>query len=266
MGHLEAGLPASDAARCLRGEDCLVEGARHVGRLVAHVGRVQAAAPGGRRDDGGDLPGPGMHPGRVDQPGRDAHGSRVERLLGVRDHGCQLGVVRRSVVRAEDRAPDGAVADEEGDVEAQRLGVDRLEVLRERGPRRHELAGVEVRLNQRPGRRRERGERVAAVAGQLGRVPLPQVARERPVDQRRRVRVAVRVDEAGCDHEAGSVDDRLDLAVGHRRQVPDGRNPVARDADVGRATGRARSVDEEAAANQKIETHRPRSYRAGVRP
>ncbi len=70
------------------------------------------------------------------------------------------------------------------------------------------------------------------------------------------------IDEAGRDHQAGGIDDRRDLAVGHCGQVSDGRNPVARDADVGRATGLARSVDEKAAADEEIEAHRPRSYRA----
>ena len=65
-------------------------------------------------------------------------------------HRGQLGVVRGAVVGAQDGRADRAVAHEEGDVGAQRLPLDRVEVARERRPG-GVGSRVEVRLEQRRG-------------------------------------------------------------------------------------------------------------------
>ena len=85
---------------------------------------------------------------------------------------------------------------------AERLLRDAVEVLPERPPAGHETVGAERQLDQLAADLGDRGERVAAVAGQLGRVALVQVAGQRAVEEQRAVGVAVRIDEPRRDDAA----------------------------------------------------------------
>ena len=95
-------------------------------------------------------------------------------------------------------AADRAVTDEERDVRPERLLVDPVEVLPERPParRRAGSAAAPARRARRPSSVRRR-EGLAAVARQLRRVALVEVAGERAVDEDATVRVPVRIDEPG---------------------------------------------------------------------
>jgi len=115
---------------------------------------------------------------------------------------------------------------------------------------------VERRRQEGLGQGRQRRERVPAVAHQLRRPALEQQARKGTVHQHREVGVAVRVHEARGDHVAGAVDHLCDIGFGDRREVADGDDPVACDADVGRAARAARAVDDGAAAEEEVEMHR----------
>ena len=80
-----------------------------------------------------------------------------------------------------------------------------------------------------------------------------QVAGQRAVEEERAVGVAVRIDEPGRDDAAGDIEHGLDLAVRDRREVADRQDPVAEDADIGRAAGAPGPVDEGPAAKQQVE-------------
>ena len=194
-----------------------------------------------------------MHPGGVDESRGEADRAGVERVLDRADHRRQLLVGRRSRVGADDRSPDRPLADEERDVQAERLLGDAIEVLPERPPPGDEAVRPQQQLHGRAADVGDRGQRVAAVPRQLGGVALVQEAGQRPVEEERAVGVAVRIDEARRDDAAGDIEHGLDLALVDRREVADGQDPVAEDADIGRAAGAPGPVDEGPTAKQQVE-------------
>ncbi len=97
--------------------------------------------------------------------------------------------------------------------------------------------GVKSELDELAPGLGDRGERIPAVPGQLGREALVQVAREGAVHEQRPVRVAVRIDEPRSDHAARCVDHPGDAGRVDVAQVAEGRDPIAEHADVGRSTG-----------------------------
>ena len=137
-------------------------------------------------------------------------------------------------------AADRAVADEERDVRPERLLRDAIEVLPERPPPRDEAVRPQRQLDDLAADVGDRRERVTAVAGQLGRVALVQVAGQRAVEEERAVRMAVRIDETRA-RRPGPLTSRTvsTLALVDRRQVADREDPIAEHADVG-GTTRAR--------------------------
>ena len=143
---------------------------------------------------------------------------------------------------------------EERDIEPERLAVDRVQVLAERPPARDEPVRTQRQFDELAPGVRDRRERVAAIARQLGREPLAEVAGERAVDEQRAVRVPVRVDEPRARRRA-----RSRRSPARRRasstadEVVDGQDPVAEDADVGTAPGRPGPVDDGAAAQEQVE-------------
>ena len=95
--------------------------------------------------------------------------------------------------------------------------------------------------------------RLAAVARQLRREALREMAVERAVDEHGPIRVPVRVDEPGRDDPPADVDDAFDLGRIDGAEVADRQDPVAEHADIGRPTRRAGPVDEEPAAQDEVE-------------
>ena len=235
--------------------DRLRQGVEEAGRLVAHVGRVERTSPRHRGDERCQLPVAGVDAGGVDEAAGEADRTRVERLLEVADHGRQLLVVRRAVARPDHRAADRAVALEEGDVGTEVDRLDPREVVGEARPvERHPPAEIaHLPLDQLATGLGDRGEARPAVAGELRRHPLGEVADQRPVQEQARVGVAVRVDEAGADDPAGDLDDARHAPRVERRQVADLDDPVAAHEHVGDATGRAGAVDDGAAAEEQVE-------------
>jgi hypothetical protein len=77
MRDLEPRASGTSVTSCPDRRDRFVERLEQSGTLVAHVRRVQTTAPCGRRDQGNKLIGRGMHPWRVDQPGRQPERARV---------------------------------------------------------------------------------------------------------------------------------------------------------------------------------------------
>ena len=239
--------------RRAHGGDRLLEGGEHAGRLVAHVGGVQPATPGRGRYEQCHLVGSGVHPGRVDQPARQPERPGVHRRIDLADHRVTLQVVRGSPIRPDDRAAHRPVSDEEGDVRTERDLVDGIEVLAERPPARDELVGSKRQLHQLAAAIGERRQRVAAVPGQLGREALGEMADERAVDEQRSVGVSVRIDEPWRHGPSRDVDDRRDRPILDRREVADGQDPVAQDADIRQLPGCAGAIDHEAATQQQVE-------------
>ena len=178
-----------------------------------------------------------VEPGLVDQAARDAGRARVERLLDVADHRRELVGVRAPGPRPEHRAANRPVPDQEGDVDPERLRLHRVHEPAERRPGRVQLEGGEVGIEHRPGRRRQRRERVAAVARQLGRVALAQglTERRRRTGTRRSARAGPRTRERRRGPSRRWTLGHVGVCDGG--QVPDRGDAVARNGDVG-ATAR----------------------------
>ena len=148
--------------------DRLVERREQVVALVAHVGRVQAAVPGRRRDERLHLVRRRVHPGRIDQPAGEADRPGVHRRLDLADHRREFRVGGHARVGAQDGGPDGVVADEERQVGTESLLLDAFEVLPERAPAGHELVRPESERDVFAADVGDRRERVAAVARTAG--------------------------------------------------------------------------------------------------
>ena len=169
------------------------------------------------------------------------------------DHRRQLVVGRRSRVGADDRSPDRALADEECDIQAERLLCHAIEVLPERPPPGDEPVRSQQQVHGRAADLGDRGQRVTTIPRQLGRVALVEEAGQRPVEEERAVGVAVRIDEARRDDAAGDIEHGLGLALRDRREVTDSQDPIAEDADIGRAAGAPSPIDEGPTAKQQVE-------------
>ena len=100
--------------------DRFVERVEQPGALVAHVRRVQATAPCGRRDQGHELVGGGMHPRRVDQPGRQPERAGVQRGLDLAHHRPALIVGGGAGLGAHHGPTDRPLPDEERDIQPER--------------------------------------------------------------------------------------------------------------------------------------------------
>ena len=167
-------------------------------------------------------------------------------------------VVGRDGVRPQDRAADRPLPDEERDVRPEPTASTASRYSPNVRHRATRSFGPQRQLDELAPAIGDRCERVAAVAGQLGREALREVADQRAVDEERAIGVAVRVDEPGVDDQPVDVDDRPDLAVVDRPEVADGQDPVAEHPDVGRSPWRAGPIDEEPAAQDEVEGgHRP---------
>ena len=92
------------------------------------------------------------------------------------------------------------------------------------------------------------GER--SFADDLAGDALPQVALAGAVGEQRDARLPLHVDEAGGHDAARGVDH---VAGGGRRQVADGRDAIAGNADIGTARGRVEPVDDLATADDDVE-------------
>ena len=204
-----------------------------------------------------ELVGVGVDPGRVDQPGRQPERAGVQRGLDLAHHRRALRLGCRSRLGAHHGPANRPVPDEERDIQPERLGRDGVQVLAERPPARDQLVRSQRQLDELPPGIGDRRERVPAVAGQLGREPLAQVADERAIDEQRAVRVPVRVDESGRDDEPAGVDHLRDVARVDRREVVDREDPVAQDPDVRAATGRSGAIHDGAAAQEQVEGGHP---------
>ena len=249
MGDLEPGARSSAADR----RDRLVERREQLVRLVAHVGRIQPAAPGRRCDQSLDLPGRSVHPRGIDEPRGQADRAGIKGVLDCADHCCQLLVGRRPRVGADDRSADRALADEERNIQAERLLGDTIEILPECPPPGDQAIRTQQQLHGLAPDVGDRSQRVATVSRQLRRVALVEKAGQRPVEEQRAVRVAVRIDEARCDDAAGDIEQGLDLTLSDRREVADSQDPVAEDTDIGRAAGAPSPVDQGPAPKQQVE-------------
>ena len=213
--------------------DRLVDRVEDAGRLVAHVGRVQRRRAGAAAaTSAATSSGRAWTPGRVDQAARHPERAGVERLVDVGgpSRASSAGVGARS---ADPRTAARTVPwpTRNATLGPSGCGVDRVEEARERRP-----AGVEAQAtrSRRSSIARagavERRVRVPAVARQLGREPLAQVAGEGAVEQDGPIRVPVGIDEPGRDDVPGRVDHGCHIGVRRPRQVADRGDPVSRRA------------------------------------
>ena len=145
--------------------------------------------------------------------------------------------------RPRHRSAHGPMTDEERDIRANGLLLHLVEVLGERRPARRQTVRAERERHEVASDRRDGRERVAAVAGELGREALEQVAGQRPIDEQRPIGVSVRVDEARRDDPTLDVELEADVVAVDHAEVPDGDDRVAEHADIGAPTGSPGAVD-----------------------
>ncbi len=177
-----------------------------------------------------------------DQPPRAlAHRSR-DQVRHLRD----LLRRGRSRVVAEHHAPHLLAGDVRDGVHRDALPLEPIEVLGERRP-------VDAWPVARLGRKSVPRRRRRALAGDVERDALPDLALRRAVGQQRHLGVRVEVDEAGRDDQARRIDrPSRRLAV----ERPDRGDAIAANADVrpnGRAAG---AVQHLPAANDDVERRR----------
>src|SRR6188472_1773638 len=220
------------SARPFRGTRC--ETCSRAVVSFARVGGVERRVTGERRHlarRGGPLL-------RVLEPRRVTPGSLIERLAQQHLHLRKLAVVRGPVGETERREAQLAVRDETQDVDGGPGGVEPLEVLAGRAPGQREVVRVAVDRPSRRVRVADREAAEAAVADDLGRHPLMDRAHRPRVDEQRVVGVAVEVDEARADREAG----RIDLLGVDRPDVADRRHAAVLQEQVGGTPRRTGAV------------------------
>ena len=221
--------------------------------LAAHVRGVDAAMAGDDAAEAHELVGVGEAPGRIDEArgeavGAGAHG-RVQQAL----HARELALGDGALGKAHDRQPQGAVADERGDVDGPARELQSLEILAEARPVPGDPADVPVvrPVVQRlvAVRRAQRRRRHAAVAGDVRGDALPHHGIGPRILQDGDVGVRVRVDEAGRDVAAAGVDDG---AAAQRARRADGRDAVAAHGHVAVVPGVAAAVHDAAVGDDEV--------------
>ena len=211
---------------------------------------VDAAALADRPADGDDLLGRRMQGGRIEGAGRHADGAGVERFGDELLHRRDLVRLGRAVERAHGAYAQRRVADQGGDVQRRRRALELGEVggeARKAGPRGG-IEEVERRGQRRLGHQGRDAD--AAVAGDHRGHALRDLEAHVGLRQQRLVVVRVRVDEAGR-HDASAGLDRLACRVAG--EIADRGDAAADDADIGVEAGRARAVDDGAAADEEVE-------------
>ncbi len=165
----------------------------HVVLLVADVARVEAAVGLDHRGERRQLVDRAVEAGVVFESAREPDRAVLHRAVDERLHRLDLGRRRGTLeVAAQDNAADRAVADAGHDVDGR---VNARVALEEVG---------------------DRQVAAAILADERQRDALLDLARGVRVIFETAIRVAVHVDEAGRDHAAGRVDDRVAWL---RRQV-----------------------------------------------
>ncbi len=226
-----------------------------VAERVPHVRVVDAAGPAGLGRERRQLLGGRERAGRVVEAGADADRAIRHRLAEPPAHPVDGGGVGRGVLPTHGVDPEGGIAHERPDVDADRA-VEPGEVARDRVPVQVDLrppveAGVELHERLEVRTRRERGEPVPVDPDDLGGDALADlglVARLRQDDE---AAVAVQVDEPRRHHPSRGVDPATDTLrqVGIGRQEP---QPLPVDDDTPGAPRSARPVDDRPARDQEI--------------
>ena len=192
-----------------------VEADRPVVALVPLVRDVAAAVAGRDPGEGDELVGRGEEARNVDERAREAEGPFLHGLRHRGLHGLELRGRRRAVLLADDQVADAPRADERPQVDRRAAALQLLEVA---GQRREGRRVAVVRVRGAAGLEHARVERRdrAALAGDLGRDALGDLAGGPAVDQHAVLRLPHHVDEAGRHHQAA----RVDPAAGPRLRHP----------------------------------------------
>jgi hypothetical protein len=213
---------------------------------MGEIGGLVAGDDGAQRHDLGGL---GEAAGRGEEARRQAERAGVQPLVQQRAHLIELAGGRGAVFEPHRHQPQRVVAD-------QHAGIDRdrregVEVLREahlaeRQPGRAaaQVIGEELRLAGQ-----NRRDRKSAMADDLGRDALPDLAFGFRVDRQCEVGMGLDVDEAGGDRQARRVDDPLCRA---RQRRPDRGDAPTGDRQIPGLARLAAAVVERTAADQDV--------------
>ena len=220
--------------------------------LAPDVARVEAPALAGGPGQLDDLVGVGVHAGGVDQAGREPDGPLLHRAPHLGRHGPALVGGRAPVHWSHDQQAHRPVSHQRGDVDREPLTSQAVEVAPEGRPvpgepRQGEGGGVDDVLAPVRG---QRGRARPAVAHDLQREALVDLAVGGRQAGENEVGVRVHVDEPGRDHVTGRVDHPGRAGVGERL---DGLDAVSRDGHVGPPRGPAGPVDHGPAPDQDVE-------------
>ena len=233
--------------------DRFAERGAEAGCVVAHVDREQRV-PG--RRGGGDRDQfvfVGRDEGHLGEPGRHAERPFVEgrqrRLLD----GLAVGGGGGPRLDAESPDAEGSVPDERRHVDRWTGPFEGLEVPGEGRPvDRHcriEVACRSLGADEVPVGSHRRRVADAAVAVDLGRDALRDLAARPAIAQEGEVGMAVDVDEAGRDDETGRVDDPSRLGIA---KIADRGDPVAHDADIRSTPWRIEPIDDLPVADDEV--------------
>ena len=219
--------------------------------LVAHMRRVQLAAPCRLVRHLDNLIQPRVVPRRVEQPRREPHRARVQALTRQRPHAVQLVAGRRARIQPQHARAQRGVAHLHRDIQRRLRRLQRVQVAAEVVVAQRFGVFVLTRASLEKFARRaqqRRAETGTAVARQLQRNALPHLALRRIVQQERHIAVRVQVDESGRNHQPRCVDAPGGLAL----KPADGRNLVADDANVRPVRGAPRPVDYPSVLDEQV--------------
>ena len=220
--------------------------------LASDVAGIEASGLAGGPGQADELVGVREHAGGIDQTGRQTDGPLVHGAPDLGRHGPELVGVWLRVARSHDQESDRPVTHQRGDVDREALARQAVEVAPEGGPvpgerRQGEGGGIDDIL---PPGRREGGRARPAVADDLQREPLVDLAVGRRQSGKDEVGVRVHVHEPGRDHAAGGIDHPGRASVG---EEVDRLDAVPRDGHIGPARGPTGPVDHGPAPDQDVE-------------
>src|SRR6266480_3764306 len=231
--------------------------------LPADVGRVESTVASDDLCEFDDFLGRGETAGRIDEAGAHAERTGSHGLLDVCLHRPQLLAVWRPLVESHDRGPDGPVADEARDVDADPVGLHEIEILSVRRP--IPLARLRIIFESSRGEfavpLADRRGRIPAIPDYMGRHALADRALGRRLDEDAEVAVRVDVDEARRHEEALRIDGPVS---GSSRQLADSGDSPSLNPNVRGPRGRTGAVEDVPSPDEDAEGHRGGNVRLPI--
>ena len=186
--------------------------------------------------------------GRIFEPDRIAERALLQSLAQEARHFLQPVGISRLVTQAECGETQLPIRHERQHVDGRLRGGEPVEILAQRAPAQRDGVVETVDSAGRERRIADRPAAIAAIADHLGGDALHERGDGARIDQQRVVGMAVDVDEARRNGEAG----RVDRGLGFALDFADGGDAAVLDAHVGGSRRRAGAVDQGAVADEYV--------------